>query len=119
VLGGYIERQRGRNRKRRKQMKKILIAAILFVMAAGISLGMESCAKPQSVNINTATVDEIDRIPTVDRQLAANIVSYRSVNGPIISMEELLQVRGMSPERLEFLKTYIYIGWESPMQIPR
>lgn len=100
-------------------MKKIFIAAFLIALAAGMSLGVESCAKPQSVNINTATVDELDMIPTVDRQLAANIVAYRSVNGPIISIEELLQVKGMSPERLEILKPYIYIGWESPTTIPR
>ncbi|MBN2299254.1 MAG: helix-hairpin-helix domain-containing protein [Deltaproteobacteria bacterium] len=99
-------------------MKKILISTFLFVMAAGISLGIGACAQPQSLDVNTATIEDLDRLPKVDRQLASNIVSYRDANGPFATVEELLNVKGMDNERLQEIKPYVFIGWEPPVQIP-
>ena len=99
-------------------MKKILITTFLFVMAAGISVGIGSCAQPQSLDINTATIEQLDRIPRVDRHLAANIVAYRDANGPFATVDDLLKVKGMNNERLQEIKPYMFIGWEPPVQIP-
>ena len=100
-------------------MKKILITAFLFVMAAGISLGISSCTKPQSLDINSASIEELDKIPNVDKQLAENIVAYRNANGPYASLDELLNVKGMDQERLQEIKPFVFIGWEPPVQVPQ
>jgi competence protein ComEA len=99
-------------------MKKILITAFLFVMAAGISLSIGSCTKPQNLDINSASVEELNRIPMVDPQLAENIVAYRNANGPFAALDELLNVKGMDQERLQEIKPFVFIGWEPPAQMP-
>ena len=99
-------------------MKKILITAFLFVMAAGISSGIGSCTKPQNLDINSASIEELNRIPMVDMQLAENIVAYRNANGPFAALEELLNVKGMDEKRLQEIKPFVFIGWEPPAEPP-
>lgn len=101
-----------------EEMKKILAAAFIMFMAAGICVCIGSCAQPPSLDLNTASAEELDRIPRVDSQLAENIVSYRSANGPFATVDELLKVKGMNDERLQEIKPYVFIGWEPPVQIP-
>jgi len=100
-------------------MKKMLITAFLFVMAAGISLSIGSCTKPQNLDINSASMEELNKVPMVDEQLAENIVAYRDANGPFASLEELLNVKGMDEEKLKEIKPFVFIGWEPPVELPQ
>ena len=61
------------------------------------------------VNINTATAEEITAIPGVGEVLAARIVEYRDSHGGFEFEEELLQVDGIGPKKLETIKEYIKI----------
>lgn len=56
------------------------------------------------VNLNTATVDELDALPGVGPATAAAIVAYRDTNGPFASVEGLAEVRGIGPAKLDAIR---------------
>lgn len=47
-----------------------------------------------TVNINTATVEELDAVKTISPAKAKAIVEYRTQNGPFKSIDELKKVKG-------------------------
>ncbi len=62
------------------------------------------------VNINTASVEELTKLPGVGPKVAQRIVDYREAHGPFQSVEELLKVKGIGPKRLERLRPLITLG---------
>jgi len=74
--------------------------------AAQASSGDRAAAKTAIVatviNINTASVKELDTLPGIGAKTAALIVEYRQKNGPFKKIEELMNVRGMGEK--SFLK---------------
>ncbi|HKB13783.1 MAG TPA: helix-hairpin-helix domain-containing protein [Vicinamibacterales bacterium] len=62
------------------------------------------------VNINTATVAELDALPGIGAKTAALIVEYRQKNGPFKKIEELMNVRGVGEKNFLKLKPQITVG---------
>jgi competence protein ComEA len=62
------------------------------------------------VNINTATVQELDTLPGIGEVLAGRIVDYRETNGPFQSAEELSNVDGISTRMVETLGPLVTVG---------
>lgn len=52
------------------------------------------------VNLNTASVEELVRLPGVGRRAAERIVSHREAHGPFGSLEDLHQIEGWHAERI-------------------
>jgi competence protein ComEA len=61
------------------------------------------------VNINTASVEELDALPGVGPTIAQRIVDYRSENGPFRSIEDLMQVKGIGAATFADLKDRVTI----------
>ena len=59
------------------------------------------------ININTATNEELQKIPGVGPSTAEKIISYRLTHGKFSSVEELLNVSGIGSKTLEKMKGYI------------
>ena len=59
------------------------------------------------VDVNTAGVAELERLPEVGPALARRIVDYRTQHGPFQRPEELSNVRGIGPKMYEVLKNYV------------
>ncbi|WP_406814833.1 ComEA family DNA-binding protein [Mycobacterium sp. M23085] len=69
-------------------------------------------AKPkpgQPVDLNTATVQELDALPGVGPVTAAAIVAWRQSNGKFTSVEQLADVEGIGPARLEKLRALVRV----------
>jgi competence ComEA-like helix-hairpin-helix protein len=47
------------------------------------------------INVNTASVDELQRLPRIGRVTAERIVEYRQANGPFGSLQDLAAVRNV------------------------
>jgi competence protein ComEA len=52
-----------------------------------------------AVNINTASVTELERLPYIGRKTAESIVAFREANGPFRRTEQLMLIRGVSETR--------------------
>ncbi len=60
-----------------------------------------------TMNINTASVEELRRIPNVGESTARRIVEYREQYGPFRRIEDLMQIRGISDERFRSIRHLI------------
>jgi len=59
------------------------------------------------VNINRASVTELDSLPGVGPSTAQAIVNYRTANGPFGSVEDLLNVKGIGPAKFEAMRKLV------------
>ena len=62
--------------------------------------GATGSAVPQLININLASVVELEQLPGVGPATAKAIVAYREKNGAFLKVEDLLKVRGIGPAKL-------------------
>lgn len=60
-----------------------------------------------AININTATADELERLPHIGRKTADAIVQFRTENGPFRVVEHIMQIRGMSGSRFAELRPFL------------
>ena len=60
-----------------------------------------------TVNVNTAGVDELVRIPGIGLVTAQKIISYRKLNGRFNKAEDLTGVKGIGSYKLQAIKKYI------------
>ena len=65
--------------------------------------------KPRLLNINTATVEELQTLPSIGPQTASKIIQYRVEHGNYSSIEALTGVKGIGEKTLEKVKPYISV----------
>jgi competence protein ComEA len=67
-------------------------------------------ATPQfPINLNTATAEQLEAIPGIGPVLAQRIIEYRQTHGRFQSVDELLEVHGIGPKRLENMRPYVVV----------
>jgi competence protein ComEA len=76
---------------------------------SGTSLGGAGGVQSDLVNINTATLDQLETLPGIGEVLAQRILDYRTEHGPFKSIEDLLNVSGIGDARLADLKPHITV----------
>lgn len=74
--------------------------------AASRAASIPSGAK---ININTATLAELDRLPRIGPATAQRIIDYRTANGPFKKIEDITRVKGIGPATLEQIKDQIVV----------
>ena len=62
------------------------------------------------VNINTATVDELDALPGIGPAKAQAIVDYRNTQGAFLKIEDVMNVSGIGEKIFEQIKDSITVG---------
>jgi competence protein ComEA len=97
------------------------IVALSGVLMAAPHLGEASQAKPADrsttsaaptavVNINTASVRELETLPGIGAKTAERIVDYRQKNGPFKKIEELMNVQGIGEKSFLKLKAQLTVS---------
>lgn len=71
--------------------------------------GTQSTATGQAVNINTASLAELDALPGVGPATAQAIIDDREANGPFTAPEDLMRVSGIGEKKFEKLKSSICV----------
>lgn len=61
------------------------------------------------LNINTATVNELDELPDIGASKAQLIVDYRNTNGLFETIEDILNVPGIGPAIFDKIKSLITV----------
>jgi len=87
---GYRPHRRSRSRGRRGSLAVTLLPA-------------------KSVDLNTAAQDELAAVPGIGTAIAARIVEMRALDGAFGSIDELLDVAGMTQTRLERARPYLRV----------
>jgi competence protein ComEA len=66
-------------------------------------------ASAQLININTADLEELDKLPDIGSVIAQRIVDYRNVNGPFMRIEEIMNVPGIGQGIFDKIKDMITV----------
>jgi len=70
----------------------------------------------QRININTASLVELERLPGVGFRLAQNIINYRQTQGPFEKLEDLVSILNVPLETFNTLRDYLTV--EAPRETP-
>ena len=62
------------------------------------------------ININTASLAELEALPGIGPALAARIAAHRAARGPFRSVEELREVQGIGEKTLAALRPLVTLG---------
>jgi len=68
-------------------------------------------SKASQININTATIEELDTLPGVGEATANKIVNHRGESGDFKSIEEIKNVNGIGDKKFEDMKGLICVKW--------
>lgn len=77
--------------------------------AAVTSVELPTEEEPLFLDINTASADELSRLPGIGEVLAASIVAYREENGAFLNIEQIMEVDGIGEFRFGEICGYIYV----------
>jgi competence protein ComEA len=69
--------------------------------------GASTATKAGPIDLNNATVEQLDALPGVGPSTARAIVEYRSRKGRFRSPDDLLAVAGIGPAKLASLKPLV------------
>lgn len=99
-------------RRRRLAVLMVCVMAVVLLTLSGAALAEKEAkggqtqkavasAAGQTVNINTATVEQLATLTGVGQEIAQRIVEYRQANGLFKSVEQLKNVKGIGDKILE------------------
>jgi DNA uptake protein ComE-like DNA-binding protein len=96
-------------------MKKyVTLAALVLFLSVTVYAAVYAAARQPgrvtgAVNINTATKEELLKLPYVTNEIATNIIDARDINGPYQSPDDLLKVKGVTPGLLSAIEPYVEV----------
>lgn len=67
----------------------------------------------ETVNINTADVEELRKLPGIGEVLAQRIIDHRDTHGPFRSIEEITEIEDIGEGRFERIRLLIVAGNEN------
>ena len=101
-------------------MKRILVKALAISLAILVFLSLAGSGWAQAqnqnkpaagkININSATLAELESLPRIGPKVAQRIIDYRTQNGPFKKVEDLMKVQGSGEKIFDQLKDRITVG---------
>lgn len=98
----------------------VVVAVALFAVAAEAA-PKKAKTKLQmtgQLNLNTATMSQLDQLPGVGEKAAKRIVEYRSKT-PFAKTEELMKVKGFGKKKFEKLKANLSVNGQNNLSVRR
>lgn len=94
------------------------VTAILMLLTYGTGVAKKSGQGifEGTININTATVEEFSRLPTIGRTEATRIINYRSTNGPSKATNDLLKVEGIRRVEYDLIEKFLTVEGETTLE---
>ena len=88
----------------------VCAAAVAQEAPAKASSSRSAAAATTPINLNTATMAELEGLPGIGARVAERIVEYRTKNGAFKKIEELMKVQGIGERSFLRLKPLVNVG---------
>ena len=70
---------------------------------------LDSNTSNKKIDLNTATLEELESLPGIGKELGKRILAYRESNGNFSSIEELKKINGIGQKTFEKLKNLVTV----------
>jgi len=99
-------------------MKNLMTRVMVFSLAFALVLvsfpflqaQTTSKAADKKIDINTASVVELQKLPRIGEKVAQRIVDFRKENGKFKKIEEIMKVKGIGEKIFGGIKDFITVG---------
>lgn len=71
--------------------------------------GPQEVLVEKSINLNSATLEELDKLPGVGPTIAQRIIDYREQNNGFYDIQEIMEVSGIGEKTFARLEPYIFV----------
>jgi competence protein ComEA len=87
----------------------VLLGALFVLASAPAMLAQQppAAARAATVDLNSASVGELESLPGIGRRTAERIIEYRQKSGGFKKIEELMNVKGIGEKSFLRLKPLI------------
>lgn len=97
------------------------LASALLMVTAGDAAARKPVAKKEysgTVNLNTATVSQLDQLPGVGEKAAKRIIEHRAKT-PFARPEDLSRVKGFGPKKMKVLRPLLTVAGPTNLQVKK
>jgi competence protein ComEA len=98
-------------------MRRVLVSLGLLALTVLSMPAAASSRAPTQVDLNVATVEQLDALPGLGRKRAEAILEFRQKR-PFRRVTELLRIRGIGPRLFVRLKPYVQVVDVSQLAAP-
>lgn len=91
-------------------MRSILKISLAALLVFAVPAFAKKTPPAHPIDINTATVKELEQLPGVGPTTAKAIVEFRTKTGRFQRVTDLLVIRGVSESKLKKMRPYITVG---------
>jgi DNA uptake protein ComE-like DNA-binding protein len=100
LFGGFVSM---------KQMNDIWGLSPEVIESLNQNFKVVALPKIKKIDINNASIKELQLFPYFKYALAKAIVTYRSMNGDFKIFEDLIKINGFPSEKLDIIRLYLYL----------
>jgi len=97
-------------------MKRLIRKGLVLGILMGLFLSFlpplqaESMSKQEKINLNSASLAELQKLPKIGAKVAQRIIDYRKAHGKFKKIEEIMKVKGIGEKTFKQIKDLITIG---------
>lgn len=90
---------------------KLTVDSGTSAQVVGSSTDAANSSGNSKVNLNTATLAELDKLPGIGEATATDIMEYRKSHGPFKSISDIMKVPRIKQSRFNSIKELITVEW--------
>ena len=87
----------------------LTICAAVCVLMLAVSATAQKKLPQKPVDLNSASAEDLQKLPNIGPVTAAAIIRFREKSGPFRRVEDLLVIRNMSQAKLDEIRPYVTV----------